>query len=58
MKAEEINYKWLLEYLSENAGIDYKNPENASSQEEKEWFLKLKEKGQKAKKVSLGRDEI
>lgn len=51
MKAEEINYKWLLEYLSENAGIDYKNPENASSQEEKEWFLKLKEKGQKAKKT-------
>lgn len=50
MKAEEINYKWLLEYLSENAGIDYKNPEREGlSQEEREWFLKLKEKGQKAK---------
>lgn len=52
MKAEEINYKWLLEYLSENAGIDYKNPEKEGlSQEEREWFLKLKEKGQKAKKT-------
>lgn len=50
MNTEVIDYKWLLEYLFENAGIDYKNPEREGlSQEEREWFLKLKEKGQKAK---------
>lgn len=52
MNTEVIDYKWLLEYLFENAGIDYKNPEKEGlSQEEREWFLKLKEKGQKAKKT-------
>ena len=50
MNTEVIDYKWLLEYLFENAGIDYKNPEREElSQEVKEKFLKLKEKGQKAK---------
>ena len=52
MNTEVIDYKWLLEFLFENAGIDYKNPEKEGlSQEEREWFLKLKEKGQKAKKT-------
>lgn len=52
VNTEVIDYKWLLEYLFENAGIDYKNPEKEGlSQEEREWFLKLKEKGQKAKKT-------
>ena len=52
MNTEVIDYKWLLEYLFENAGIDYKNPEREElSQEVKGKFLKLKEKGQKAKKT-------
>ena len=52
MKAKEINYKWLLDYISKYAEIGYKGPEREDlSPEEREWFLKLKEKGQKAKKT-------
>ena len=52
MNTEVIDYKWLLEYLFEYAEVDYKDPERKGlSQEEREWFLKLKEKGQKAKKT-------
>lgn len=49
MKAEEINYKWLLDYISKYAEIGYKGPERKDlSPEERERFLKVKENGQKA----------